>query len=506
MKVLTAEQMNRVDQWTIEAGVPGMILMENAGHRVVERMEHAFAPLADQRVVVLCGKGNNGGDGLVIARLLHARFPAALAGVVLACEPDALRGDAAAAFRMLRAAGGGVSRSILPSMRFATVVVDALLGTGMRGPAAGEALELIREINDGFPLARVVAVDLPSGMNADEGTTEGEYARADVTVTFTAPKPAHVLAPNANQLGTLHIDPIGTDPALLARPEFDLELITPVPGRPLFRPRPRDGHKGTFGHVLLVAGSVGKSGAAALAGMAALRAGAGLVTVAAPAEVLSAISAFAPELMTEAYEDARDLLRLADGKTVAAIGPGLGASTQLRQAARGFLAGCALPAVVDADALNAIAGAGEFESPAEAVRVFTPHPGEMARLAGTTTAAVAAARIEMARAYARRMGVYLVLKGQRTLIAEPDGMVAVNPTGTPAMGTAGAGDVLTGLIAGLWAQHPHATRATVRAAVYLHGLAGELGAAEMGEQALAATDILRYWPAAISRTSARASS
>jgi len=269
MKILTAAAMREVDRRTIEAGIPGIVLMENAGHRVVEFLAERFAPLGEQRVVVLCGKGNNGGDGLVIARQLHARFAPASLHVVLLAEPGELKGDAAANLAMLLAAGGRVEREIPTGARAATLLVDALLGTGVSGAAAGRMLQGIREINQGFPLARVVAVDLPSGMPSDSGEPAGEFARADYTVTFTAPKVAHAMPPNCDHVGELIVGAIGSPPGLYA--DAWLSLVEPAMFSELLAPRARAGHKGTYGHVLVVAGSRGKTGAAAMAGLAALR-------------------------------------------------------------------------------------------------------------------------------------------------------------------------------------------------------------------------------------------
>jgi NAD(P)H-hydrate epimerase len=490
MKVLTAAAMREVDRLTIDAGIPGIVLMENAAHRVIEFLEKRFAPLAAQRIFVLCGKGNNGGDGLAIARQLYTRIRPAALNVVLIAEPASLQGDAAANLRMLEACGCPLLRGITPEARSATLVIDALLGTGITGAARGAILDAIREINQGFPLAEVVAVDIPSGMDSDSGTSAGEFARADATVTFTAPKLAHAMPPNCDSIGELVVSPIGSPPALYA--DAPIDLVEPAMFAALLAPRPPWGHKGTFGHALIAGGSRGKSGAAAMSGMAALRAGAGLVTVASavPAEV----AAHAPELMTVPIEEG--LEALAKGKTVVAIGPGLGqgaaADTVLAEVAQ-----LSQPVVLDADAL-----VGDPRAHGGAIRVLTPHPGEMSRLTGRTTAEVQADRIGVASEYAVSHGVILVLKGQRTVIAFPDRRVWINPTGTPAMGTGGTGDILTGLVAGLLAQFPDRPDQAVAAAVYLHGLAGQIGARELGEKCLVATDLLHYLSRALEECAA----
>jgi NAD(P)H-hydrate epimerase len=369
MKVLTTEQMRDVDRRTIEAGIPGVVLMENAGHRVVELLAEVFAPLAEQRVAIFCGKGNNGGDGMAVARQLYTRFHPRRLDVVLLAAPEDLKGDAAANYRMLLACGCPVWREIMPEARLATVVVDALLGTGLNGPASGAMLTAIREINTGFPLAKVVAVDIPSGMPGDSAQPLGEHARADYTVTFTAPKPAHVLAPNCAEVGALRVGAIGTPPEMY---EGDaavwLSLVERAWFRPLFAPRAPGSHKGNYGHVLVIGGSRGKTGAAAMAGMSALRSGAGLVTVASAESAVPVIASHAAELMTEPLPEtdsggislrAFDYGRLpsvAENKDVIAIGPGLGTHPDTVALVRRAVEEFPQPMVIDADGLNALAG------------------------------------------------------------------------------------------------------------------------------------------------------
>jgi ADP-dependent NAD(P)H-hydrate dehydratase / NAD(P)H-hydrate epimerase len=483
MKVLTAAEMREVDRRTMDAGIPGIVLMESAAQRVVEFLARKFAPLTAQRIVVLCGKGNNGGDGMAIGRQIHTRFPAAQLRLVLLADPKDLKGEAAANYKMLSVCGCPVHSEIPAESRSATLVVDALLGTGVSGPAEGRMLEGIREINSGFPLATVIAVDIPSGMPSDLGEAVGELASADYTITFTAPKLGQVLPPNCDHVGELIVAPIGS-PAVLSA-QSRIELLEPAMFADLLAPRPPSGHKGTFGHALIVAGSRGKTGAAAMCGLAALRAGAGLVTVASEESALAAIGAHTPELMTEPLDQ---LDRIAEGMTVIAMGPGLGPQMQMvRGAVRRFIQ----PMVLDADALvDGLHGEGR-------VRVLTPHPGEMARISGKTIAEVQQDRLGCAREFAMARGVTLVLKGQRTVIAFADGRAWINPTGTPAMGTGGTGDVLTGMISGFLAQFPRRPDEAVGAAVYLHGLAGQIGARALGDKCLIATDILKYLPQAM---------
>ncbi len=508
MKILSAAQMREVDRRTTERGIPGIVLMENAGSRVVEFLAERCAPVSSERIVVLCGKGNNGGDGMVVARQLFTRFQPRSLDVVLLAAPEELQGDAAANYRMLEACGCPVAREIPAGARNATLVVDALLGTGVHGPATGRMLEGIREINNGFPLAKVVAVDIPSGMASDTPEPVGEQARADYTVTFTAPKVAQALPPNCDRVGELAVRAIGSPPGLYENDDSCfLSLTEPGMFRALLAPRPRAGHKGTFGHVLVVAGSRGKTGAAALTGLGALRAGAGLVTVASARSAIAEIAAHAPELMTEPLAETphgsiafhAGWEKVAAGKTVIAMGPGLGRDPGTAELATSAMAAFERPMVIDADALVA-----QEPAPTGRIRVLTPHPGEMARLTGKTTAQIQSDRVGAARAFATGHGVTLVLKGERTVIAFADGRVWVNPTGTPALGTGGSGDVLTGLIAGLLAQFPKQADQAVAAAVYLHGLAGEVGARALGEKCLIATDILQYLPEAVRRAAALA--
>ena len=471
MKVLTAPQMREMDRRTIEAGIPGLILMENAAMRVVEFLARRYAPLERHRIVVCCGKGNNGGDGLAIARQLRTRF-AARVEVVLACEPEEFRGDALANWRMLRVCGCPVADELAPE---ATLIVDALLGTGSAGAPRGRVAELIGAIHAAGQ-ARTVAVDLPSGLGFGG-------VRAEATVTFAAPKVEHYFGTETERVGELVVAPIGIPESFIEEePEHWLHLIEARDAGEALGPRASGSHKGTYGHVLIVGGAAGKSGAAAMAGLAALRAGAGLVTVA-----CEGAPPMAPELMTAPLDEPP-----VEGKTVLAVGPGLGTEPGAAALLGKLLRAPALR-VLDADALNLAAAEGLDVNGC----ILTPHPGEMARLAGLSTAEVQADRLATARAFARERRCTLVLKGHRTLIAFADGTVWINPTGNPGMATGGSGDVLTGLIAGLLAQAPLRPREAVIAAVWLHGRAGDLAAAELGERCLIATDLLRYLPRAM---------
>ena len=500
-RVLTPGQMGAVDKATIEAGIPGIVLMESAAQRVVEYLAERYAPLSSHSITVVCGKGNNGGDGLAIARQLQSAFQPRALHVLVVAAPEELTGDAAQNLVMLRASGLREQRVVSAAMQTSSLVIDAVLGTGLQGPARGEAREAIRAINGQFPLAEVIAVDIPSGLSGGSADIPGEYVRADATVTFTAPKMCHVLPPASRKMGTLRVAGIGSAAELYEEDAaIRLGWITPEFISPLFAPRAREGNKGSYGHVLIVAGSRGKAGAAAMAGMAALRAGAGLVTVAAPACILDTVAVMCPELMTEPLEETSSgaiakgaldrVLELATARTVTAMGPGMGTADETRTLVDAVFHNLQRPLVVDADGLNCLAGTRW--SGGKAPRVLTPHPGEMSRLTGRDVAAIQLDRVECARELATERGVCVVLKGEGTVIAWPDGEVWINPTGSPAMATGGTGDILTGLLAGLLAQASADAPRAIAGAVYLHGRAGELAAKQLGEQAVIATDLLRY--------------
>jgi NAD(P)H-hydrate epimerase len=520
MKVLTAAQIRRLDQQTIEAGFPGLLLMENAGHRVLEALETLGVPagekprpLSRERVVIFCGKGNNGGDGLVVARHLLTRQKPASLHVVLTAPPEELTGDAAANLRMYLASGGRIARELSPDMQPATLLVDAMLGTGLEGPAREPVLGFIHEWNRGFPLARRIAIDVPSGLSSDGIPTDGAYCRVDGCVTFTALRLCHVLPPWCDACGEVRVGSIGTPESFLhADAALHLSLVEPAWLRFLSQPRDRNTHKGDYGHVLILGGSRGKSGAVGMAGLAALRSGAGLVTVATVASAIEGVVHIAPELMSaplaetpDGFVDAQAMDgaigdEVIGGKTVIAAGPGLGVVEETRRMLLSLLGNVPVPLVLDADALNILALENHW--PGDGLLVLTPHPGEMARLMKTTTADIQAHRVERARELAVLRNATVVLKGQRTLLAFPDGEVWVNPTGSPAMATAGSGDVLCGTIAAMLAQYPGQPKLAVAAAVYVHGLAGDLGAADFGEASLIATDLLRYYPRAIAQCGA----
>ena len=508
MNVLSAAEMQACDRLTTERfGVPSIDLMRAASAAVAAFARRQF-PLV-RRVTVVCGRGNNGGDGMMAARLL------ASAGLevttLLLGARDSLAGDAAVAWRELTSPAHGLIHIIETPEDLsghkaaleADLILDAVVGTGFKPPLKGLALAALKWI-DGSK-APVLAVDLPSGWPADAitATVAGPVWPADAVITFTAPKPAHLFG----QLTRHWEQPIVVAPIGSPEEARVSALGLHWTGSALALTQARRtaaANKGNFGHVLVVGGSVGKSGAPAMASMAALRAGAGLVTAAVPLPVLPLVAAIAPELMTfplaaslagciSAENLAPEVLAaLTAGMTVLAIGPGLGQDPETVKFTTGLLSATKMPAVIDADALNILAAEPVLLAKLAKGRtlVLTPHPGEMARLAGIPTAEVQTNRLEVARNFAQRTQVTLVLKGARTLVAHPDGRVAINTTGNPGMAKGGSGDLLTGLIAGLLAQYPADAARAVEVAVYLHGLAADLAVREADEHTLLATDSL----------------
>jgi NAD(P)H-hydrate epimerase len=518
MKILTAAEMREVDRLTTEqAGIPSATLMENAGAGVAGFCARQFPRLLSRRILVLCGKGNNGGDGLVAER--HLRAMGARPEVWFFGKLSEMRGDAATNLVRWREFGGGLveidgveawrqNKSSLPGVQ---IVIDALLGTGLKGPVEGWLAEAIADVNALRPGATIVAVDIPSGLPSDSGDVIGPAVHADYTVTFTAPKRGQILAPASENVGTLRVLEIGS-PATLVESPLQSRLRWLEPGEftrvPLHRVA--DSNKGNYGHALVVAGSRGKSGAAVLSGWAALRVGAGLVTVGTADSALDAVAAHVPELMTAPLADTEagsialhsredgKFAELLKGKTVLAMGPGLSTQRETQEFVRQTIRDSTLPIVLDADGLNAFDGrAAELRNHATQHFGMTPHPGEMARLAECSVKEIQADRIGVATRFAREWNAWMVLKGYETVIAAPDGRVWINSTGNPGMATGGTGDVLTGMLAGLIAEFGASRwEQALTFGVYLHGLAGDLAAKELGEESLIASDIIRFIPAA----------
>jgi ADP-dependent NAD(P)H-hydrate dehydratase / NAD(P)H-hydrate epimerase len=503
MRVLNTEQMREADRRTIEdIGLPSVVLMENAGRQTVAAMEAAFDTLGSSRVAVLCGRGNNGGDGFVVARTLAQR--GVESAVFLLGSVAEVQGDARTNLEVL----GHIGMTVIEitnaqewELHFSEVsecdvVVDAILGTGFRGRLTGLFETVVADINElGVP---IVSIDLPTGLSADSAELPGEVVDATMTVTLAAPKIPLIFPPADTHAGDLVIADIGIPGPLLDELEGPhLELMTRDRMRSILPARPAESHKGDFGRVLIVAGSLGKTGAAHLAALGALRSGAGLVTIATPRSCVATIASMGAEYMTAPLEetpsgtiDFAALDRVLDiTADVIAVGPGLGQEPSTAAFVQGLVERAGVPIVLDADGINAFRGDPDRLAGRDGVDVvITPHPGEMARLINGTIEAVQHDRLGHAREFAAGHKVHVVLKGHRTIIAGPDGRSFVNLTGNAGMATGGTGDLLTGMIAAWFAQLLDA-EAACKLSVYLHGAAGDLAEGDEGQIALMATDI-----------------
>jgi NAD(P)H-hydrate epimerase len=514
MIIVTAAQMQTLDRRTsTEARIPGLVLMEHAGAAVARELERRFAPLKSKRITIVCGKGNNGGDGLVVARLL-AQKQVRIQVVALA-KPAALSRDARIMHgRLVRvtkktAIRAGVDAGALRELLASSdVIIDAIFGTGLSSAVSGPYEEAIRAINSsGRP---VVAIDIPSGLHADTGSALGTAVHADSTVTLGLPKIGLYIGEGIDHAGSIHVADIGIPIPLVDQVESRIRLVTHEMVRASLPVRRPSSHKGTYGHAGIIAGSVGKTGAAAMAAKAALRVGTGLVTVAVPSSVNDTLEAKLLEAMTipMAETKARTLARssldrlvtFARDRTAIAIGPGLTTHPETVELIHELIKRIEKPCVLDADALNALAGKASLLTESKLPPILTPHPGEMARLEiGASSQSINADRIGVASRFARERGVFVVLKGARTIVAKPDGMIAVCPTGNPGMATAGTGDVLTGMITGLLAQGLSQWDAACTG-TYLHGLAGDLAADALGQTAMTAGDVIDHLPQAFTQT------
>jgi hydroxyethylthiazole kinase-like uncharacterized protein yjeF len=504
MRILTAAQMRQADQRTQDnIGIPSNVLMENAGREVVASIESAFGCLENSRIAVLCGRGSNGGDGFVVARILRqhgVEVDVYLLGVV-----SDVRGDARAnLFALDSICVPVIEISAIEQWKLYALeiighdlLVDAVFGIGLNKPLAGILQTAVSEINKAdLP---VVSIDLPTGLSADTNAVVGEAIKADLTVALGAPKIPLIFPPACSQAGDLVVADIGIPRKVID--DLDgarLCLLTPAGIRESIPTRPPDAHKGNFGHVLIVAGSLGKSGAACLAGVGALRSGAGLVTIATPRSCLETVSAWASEYMTIPLPETTD--GFVEGEAlntilkfrcdVIAVGPGLGVGEGVTTVVNGLVEQAKVPLVVDADALNVLDGGGrKLNNLKGSDLIITPHPGEMARLLQIGTDQVQASRVETACKFAINSGAHVILKGHRTIIALPDGCAYVNQTGNPGMATGGTGDVLTGMVAAWLAQLFDAATAC-KVAVHLHGLAGDLAVKKHGEIAMTASDLV----------------
>ena len=504
MRILNAAQMREADRFTIEdIGIPSLVLMENAGRQVVAAMEAAYESRLSGRVAVLCGRGNNGGDGFVVARTLIQRGIDAAVFVVGGLND--VRGDARTNLDILGRLGVTVVEIgdeqswelHFSEISQCTLIVDAIFGTGLKSALGGMMETVVADVNaSAIP---IVSIDLPSGLSADTPHLIGDCIDASMTVTLAAPKLPLVLPPGEAHAGDVVIADIGIPNDVIEGVEGrHIELLTPEQLRDLVEPRAADSHKGDFGRVTVIAGSRGKTGAAHLSALGALRSGAGLVTVATPSSCLAIVASMAPEFMTEPLAESADgtiaagaIERVLDLRhDVIACGPGLGRGPGAGAFVRALLDRATVPLVLDADAITVLADdPGRLAGTEERDVIITPHPGEMARLIGSSIEKVQANRIDVATDFATTHRVYVILKGHRTIIATPQGHVFINPTGNPGMATGGTGDVLTGMIAAWLAQLLDA-EAACRLAVFLHGAAGDLAEADEGQVAMTATDVI----------------
>ncbi|MEW6162546.1 MAG: NAD(P)H-hydrate dehydratase [Nitrospirota bacterium] len=537
MKVVTAEEMRIIDRRTIEEyGILGTVLMERAGLAVASKIKELFGKGKDsdhQKVIVLAGSGNNGGDGLAVARNLHNECWDVK--VFLTPRPEDLKGDALLQYNAAVKFGVDIRpiKELLKQQSVITphtIMVDALLGTGLSKNVMGMLSEVISFLDrSNIP---IISVDIPSGISSDNGQVMGEAVKADYTVTFGLPKRGHLLFPGAQHTGKLFIEDIGFPKELLRSDKLNVELLMENEVSPLIPQRHRYSYKGDYGHVLIIAGSRGKTGAALMAAKACLRSGAGLVTIGVPESLAEIFQSRVTEEMTLILPDKGDgtlsekasrviLDFLNEKADIIAIGPGIGVSADTRKLMEVLIRNSRNPMVVDADGINSLKGEKKVLIKAKAPMIFTPHPGEMARLLNPPTPSfnsllskggyrrvkrgqgritvsaqdIEKDRINTALSFAKETGAYLVLKGVPTIIAGPDGRAYINSTGNPGMATAGTGDVLTGMISGFLSQGIKPLNASILG-VYMHGLAGDVAASEKGEHPLIATDIIDKIPVA----------
>ena len=510
MKVATAEEMQELDRKAIETyRIPGIVLMENAGRGAAEVISETFPDLHKKKIAIIAGKGNNGGDGFVIARyLLNNGIPVR---VYLLTDPKGLRGDAETNFNVFHRMKGEVI-SVPSSKEYIKVkrdlerfdiLVDGIFGTGLDAEVRGYYREVIDHLN--MLQKPIVAIDIPSGLDADTGKPLGAAIRASLTITFGLPKIGHLIPPGLDYVGEVKVIDIGIPKRLVEEEKIPTYLLEKGEIQKwLSIPRNPDTHKGDYGHLLVIAGSVGKTGAAAMACQAALRMGAGLVTLAIPKSLNPIMETKLTEVMTEPLPETpkqtlslrafSTIVRLCENKRAVIIGPGLGTYKETQSLVLKLIRTLNLPIILDADGITALTTQPKSLPVANRLLVLTPHPGEMARLVRSQVKEVLEDRVGLSRNFSQSQHVHLVLKGHPSLISTPKGEIFINPTGNPGMASAGAGDVLTGMIGGLVCQG-FDILPSLQIAVYLHGSAGDEGAKEMGEKSLIASDIIEKIPA-----------
>jgi ADP-dependent NAD(P)H-hydrate dehydratase / NAD(P)H-hydrate epimerase len=509
LTVVTAKQMQSIDRWTIdELGIPGVVLMENAGGAIVRQLQNAIADLPAKKVIIFCGKGNNGGDGFVIARHLFqlgANITVLLAGK-LADLKDNAKTNALSAQNLkiaIRELNSENINSFDHKLRHSDIIVDALFGTGLSKPATGFMETIINKINQHEKFT--ISVDINSGIDADSGSLIGPHVFSDITFALASMKNSHLLHPAAGAMKKVDLLDIGIPKESYSEQNIQSHLVEEKDIKSIFRSRSLDSHKGSYGHVLVLAGSTGKSGAAGLTALAALRSGCGLCTLALPETCQKAFELHPMEVMTVPLPQtqsgalslkAKDpILKLLEGKTAVAMGPGLTTDPETVSLIGELLPFIDCPLILDADAINAfennIDWLGKLKS-----AILTPHPKEMSRLIGLSTQEIQKNRMQVTTEFAQKHSTLLLLKGASSLIGTPDGNIYINPTGNPGMATGGSGDVLTGIIAGLAAQNISLQNAAI-AGAYIHGHSGDLFSEKETQTSLIAGDLLRCLPDAL---------
>jgi len=512
LPVVTPDEMKAIDRIAIEdVGIPGHVLMENAGRGAFSVIEELTGSVVGKRALVFSGRGNNGGDGFVVARYLHTRA-ADVTVYLLAKKPD-VSGDARTymevaeklAIEVVEVTHEKQIVDIEKDLEDADIIVDALFGTGFKGEVNGIARAVIELLNESA--AFIISIDIPSGVSGADGSAGDISVEADATATMCLPKIGLVLYPGRAQCGQIWLVDIGTPPSIIHDRDIGALLVDDFDLLSILPWTPPDAHKGTCGRALVIAGSRGMTGAAALTSLSALRAGAGLVFLGIPATLNSILEEKVTEVITRPLPDAGsgafaataldEIVPLLDQVDALALGPGLSTHPETAALVRSLTEHLTLPAVIDADGLNNLASSSELLKGHENL-VITPHPGELARLLGTTIDDIQRNRIDAARSTARDLGVVVLLKGAPTVVAAPSGPAWINTTGNPGLASGGTGDVLTGIIAGLLARGLEADEAAV-AAAYLHGLAADLAACEGSEDSLIAGDVLDQLPQTFAR-------
>jgi len=511
MKIVTAKEMQDIDRTAIDDyGIPGIVLMENAAKGVVITLFKKFSDIKNKKVGVFAGKGNNGGDGLAVARLLADENISVT--VYLLSKKVLLKGNAKInldsaeemGIKIFEITSSDDLEGVKDNISKNDIFIDAIFGTGLTSGVKGYHIDVINFINSLKKF--VLSIDIPSGLSSDTGEIIGEHIMANFTAALCLPKIGEILYPAAEYTGELEVVDIGIPESIINNKNVKINLIEERDAARILPKRKPDTHKGTYGHLAVIAGSKGKGGAAALASISALRAGAGLVTLALPECLNISFEAGVPEVMTLPLPDTKDgtidksafdiLINFLDGKSAVLIGPGITTNLSTSSLIKNFIKKVKCPMLIDADALNVIADTMELLKNRTSPVIITPHPGEMARMLNTTSKEIQTNRIESSRKLSVEYGIYVILKGARSIVTTPEGEIYINPTGNPGMATAGTGDILSGIVAGFLSQGLSAKDSSILG-VYLHGMAGDIAAANLTQTALIASDLLKTFPEAV---------